>query len=93
MDFKGNPFGPMPYLMATAEYVTKVHAICTKTGNLAQYSYRKSKNDNLVLLGEVEEYEPLSRAAFYKTMLRDKVRNMKVNDPEDLSNKPQDDNA
>ncbi len=66
MDFQGNPFGPMPYLMATAEYVTKVHAICTKTGNLANYSFRKSKNDKLVMLGETEAYEPLSRAAFYK---------------------------
>ena len=84
MDFKGNPFGPMPFLMATAEYVTKVHAICTKTGNLAQYSYRKAKSDALVLLGEVDEYEPLSRAAFYKSMLRDKVRNMKVTDPEEV---------
>ena len=84
MDFKGNPFGPMPHLMATAEYVTKVHAVCTRTGNLAQYSYRKSKNDNLVLLGEVDEYEPLSRAAYYKAMIRDKVRNMKVNDPEEV---------
>jgi len=93
MDFKGNPFGPMPNLMATAEYVTKVHAICTKTGNLAQYSYRKSKNDSLVLLGEVEEYEPLSRAAYYKSMLRDKVRHMKVNDPEDLSKKDDDTHA
>jgi len=88
MDFKGNPFGPMPSLMATAEYVTKVHAVCTRTGNLAQYSYRKSKNDNLVLLGEVDEYEPLSRAAFYKAMMRDKVRNMKVNDPEEVPSKP-----
>lgn len=85
MDFKGNPFGPMPNLMATAEYVTKVHAICTKTGNLAQYSYRKATSDALVLLGEVDEYEPLSRAAFYKSMIRDKVRNMKVNDAEELS--------
>lgn len=66
MDFKGNPFGPMPALMATAEYVTKVHAVCTRTGNLAQYSYRKSATDDLVLLGEKEAYEPLSRAAFYK---------------------------
>ena len=49
MDFKGNPFGPMPNLMATAEYVTKVHAVCTHTGNLAQYSHRKSKDDTLVL--------------------------------------------
>lgn len=87
MDFKGNPFGPMPNLMATAEYVTKVHAICTRTGNLAQYSYRKATSDALVLLGEVDEYEPLSRAAFYKAMLRDKVRNMKVNDAEEISNK------
>lgn len=66
MDFKGNPFGPMPNLMATAEYVTKVHAICTKTGNLAHYSHRKNNNNKLVMLGETENYEPLSRAAFYK---------------------------
>jgi len=93
MDFKGNPFGPMPNLMATADYVTKVHAVCTRTGNLAQYSYRKSKNDNLVLLGETDEYEPLSRAAFYKAMTRDKIRSMKVNDPEEIPNKPKDTNA
>ncbi|WP_411766217.1 thymidine kinase [Winogradskyella sp. A3E31] len=93
MDFKGNPFGPMPNLMATAEYVTKVHAICTKTGNLAQYSYRKAKSDDLVLLGEVDEYEPLSRAAFYKSMLRDKVRNMKVNDAEELTSNEKKRNA
>jgi thymidine kinase len=68
MDFKGNPFGPMPALMATAEYVTKVHAVCTKTGNLAHYSHRTVQNDNLVLLGEVQEYEPLSRAAYFKAM-------------------------
>ena len=93
MDFKGNPFGPMPSLMATAEYVTKVHAICTRTGNLAQYSYRKTKSDELVLLGEVDEYEPLSRAAFYKAMLRDKVRNMNVNDAEEISSKSKNTNA
>jgi len=87
MDFKGNPFGPMPNLMATAEYVTKVHAVCTRTGNLAQYSYRKAKSDDLVLLGEVEQYEPLSRAAYYKSMLRDKVRNIKVNEAEEISPK------
>jgi len=68
MDFKGNPFGPMPALMATAEYVTKVHAVCTRTGNLAHYSYRKAASNNLVLLGETEEYEPLSRAAYYAAM-------------------------
>jgi len=78
MDFKGNPFGPMPALMATAEYVTKVHAICTRTGNLANYSFRKSNNNKLVLLGETEAYEPLSRAAFYKAMLREKINRMDV---------------
>ena len=93
MDFKGNPFGPMPNLMATAEYVTKVHAICTRTGNLAQYSYRKAKSEDIILLGEVDEYEPLSRAAFYKSMLRDKVRNMRVNDPEEISPKQKQSNA
>ena len=65
MDFKGNPFGPMPALMATAEYVTKVHAVCTRTGNLAQYSFRKSHDNSLVVLGEKDVYEPLSRAAFF----------------------------
>ncbi|SDL62475.1 thymidine kinase [Kriegella aquimaris] len=87
MDFKGNPFGPMPALMATAEYVTKVHAICTRTGNLANYSYRKSSNDNLVLLGETGEYEPLSRSAYYKAMLKEKVKHMNVADEEVLENK------
>ena len=69
MDFKGNPFGPMPALMATAEYVTKVHAVCTKTGNLANYSFRKTINEDIVFLGETQEYEPLSRAAYYKALL------------------------
>src|SRR5690554_2317790 len=74
MDFKGNPFGPMPALMATAEYVTKVHAVCTRTGNLANYSYRKSSNDSLVMLGETEEYEPLSRAAYFNAMREHKKK-------------------
>lgn len=87
MDFKGNPFGPMPALMATAEYVTKVHAICTRTGNLAQYSYRKSENDKLVLLGEADVYEPLSRAAYYKAMLQEKINRLEVNEPLELSAK------
>ena len=68
MDYKGVPFGPMPQLMATAEYVTKVHAICSKTGRLAQYSYRLDPNDDLVLLGETQEYQALSRAAFVEAM-------------------------
>ena len=85
MDFKGNPFGPMPNLMATAEYVTKVHAVCTRTGNLAQYSFRKSTKEDLVLLGETEEYEPLSRAAYFKAMLKEKVNHIDVKDSEELT--------
>ncbi|TRO67429.1 thymidine kinase [Christiangramia sabulilitoris] len=93
MDFKGNPFGPMPNLMATAEYVTKVHAVCTRTGNLAQFSYRKAINDDLVFLGENEEYEPLSRAAYYKAMLKERVKKLDVQDPEELKSKPKEENA
>jgi thymidine kinase len=89
MDFKGNPFGPMPNLMATAEYVTKVHAVCTRTGNLAQYSFRKAKSEDLVLLGEVDEYEPLSRAAYFKATMREKIRNIKVKDAEEVPSKPE----
>lgn len=66
MDFEGKPFGPMPNLMATAEYVTKVHAVCTKTGNLAHFSHRTTEDKKLVVLGETENYEPLSRAAYFK---------------------------
>jgi thymidine kinase len=72
MDFKGNPFGPMPALMATSEYVTKVHAVCTKTGNLAHYSHRTTDDKKLVVLGEKENYEPLSRAAYFKASNNDK---------------------
>ena len=68
MDYKGNPFGPMPNLMACAEKVTKVHAICVETGEKANYSFRKSVNEDLVVLGEKKEYEPLSRNAFIKKM-------------------------
>ena len=87
MDFRGNPFGPMPALMATAEYVTKVHAICPRTGNLANYSFRKSQTDRLVMLGETDEYEPLSRAAFYKAMIKEKISRLEVKDPEIVSSK------
>ena len=93
MDFKGNPFGPMPNLMATAEYVTKVHAVCTRTGNLAQFSYRKAINDDLVFLGENEEYEPLSRAAYFKAMLKERVKKLDVKEPEELNSKPTEENA
>lgn len=65
-DFKGVPFGPMPMLMAVAEDVRKVHAICVKCGNLASYSHRLSKSEDLVLLGEHTEYEPLCRECYLK---------------------------
>jgi thymidine kinase len=60
--------------MATAEYVTKVHAVCTHTGNLAQFSHRTSSDDGIVVLGEKETYEPLSRAAFYKANQKKQVQ-------------------
>lgn len=66
MDYTGKPFGPMPLLMASAEYVTKVHAICMSCGNLAQFSHRKIKQEEQVVLGAVEEYEPLCRSCFNK---------------------------
>ncbi len=64
MDFLGKPFGPMPALMAIAEEVTKVHAICVKCGDLAHFSHRTSQNESLVLLGEKDVYEPLCRNCF-----------------------------
>jgi thymidine kinase len=64
MDYKGNPFGPMPALCAIAEDVTKVHAICVECGKLANYSHRLVKNEKLVLLGEKEEYQPLCRECY-----------------------------
>lgn len=64
MDFKGKPFGPIPALLATAEYVTKVHAICMHCGELANHSHRTIQNDKLVLLGESQEYEPLCRRCY-----------------------------
>jgi len=64
MDFKGQPFGPMPALLACAEYVTKVHAICMTCGSLAHVSHRKTAETTLVLLGETDSYEPLCRDCF-----------------------------
>lgn len=86
MDFKGNPFGPMPALMATAEYVTKVHAVCTRTGNLAHYSFRKTAHKDLVLLGEKEVYEPLSRAAYYGAKMQEKKEETDGHRSEEISN-------
>ncbi len=68
MDFSGKPFGPMPQLLARAEYITKVHAICMLCGNIASYSFRKSKIDATVLLGEKDHYEPRCRHCFEKGM-------------------------
>ncbi len=64
MDYLGNPFGPIPSIMSTAEYVTKVHAICMRCGDLAHYSHRTISSDKLVVLGEKESYEPLCRKCF-----------------------------
>jgi thymidine kinase len=64
MDFKGIPFGPMPHLMAIAEYVTKVHAVCVQCGDVANYSYRIVDKEDTVLLGESESYQARCRACF-----------------------------
>lgn len=68
IDFKGIPFGPIPSLLAVAEYVTKVHAICTRCGNLAHYSFRTSGDRGLVVLGAGEVYEPLCRNCYNKAI-------------------------
>ncbi|MCF0176270.1 MAG: thymidine kinase [Bacteroidales bacterium] len=67
-DFKGKPFGPMPGLLAVAEDVQKVHAICVKCGHLANHSHRLSKSNKLVVLGEKEVYEPLCRDCYNKAV-------------------------
>lgn len=68
MDFKGEPFGPIPYLMAKAEYVTKVHAICAVCGDVALYSFRKGGHEQQVLVGEKDLYEPRCRKHFNEGM-------------------------
>ncbi|MCB8994370.1 MAG: thymidine kinase [Bacteroidales bacterium] len=72
MDYLGRPFGPIPGLMATAEYVTKVHAICVRCGNLANHSHRTGLGDKLVVLGETDMYEPLCRFCFAKARAQQK---------------------
>jgi thymidine kinase len=64
MDYLGKPFGQMPTLMAKADYVTKLHAICMQCGNIANYSYRKVANEEQVLLGAKDAYEPRCRACY-----------------------------
>jgi len=71
MDYKGNPFGVMPRLLAVAEYVTKVHAICVKCGNLAYVSHRITPSENLILLGEKDSYIPLCRQCFNNTFKKE----------------------
>ena len=71
MDYQGNPFGPIPKLMAIADDVTKVHAVCVRCGALAQFSHRLAKTDKLVLLGETDSYEPLCRKCFLKAVADD----------------------
>ena len=66
MDYRGKPFGPIPSLLAIADEVTKVHAICVRCGNLAYISHRLVHNDKRVLLGEKDEYEPLCRDCYNK---------------------------
>lgn len=68
MDFEGKPFGPMPNLLAVAEFVTKVHAICAETGELASFSFRLTEANAQVLLGEKDKYEARSRTAFVNGM-------------------------
>ena len=70
MDFKGNPFGPIPALLSIAEYVTKVHAICVRCGDLAHFSHRTGDEEQTILLGEKQEYEPLCRACFNQAVAK-----------------------
>jgi thymidine kinase len=68
MDFRGKPFGPIPALLATAEYVTKVHAICVRCGSLANHSHRTIEDEKLVVLGETNIYEPLCRKCYQEVL-------------------------
>ena len=74
MDYLGKPFGPMPALMAVAEYVTKVHAICVRCGNLAHHSHRIAVGDKLVMLGEKDTYEPICRHCFNRLREEEQAR-------------------
>lgn len=73
MDYLGKPFGPIPYLLAIADEVTKVHAICVRCGSLAYISHRLVHNDKRVLLGEKQEYEPLCRECYNKAVAAEKA--------------------
>ena len=79
MDYLGKPFGPMPALLASAEYITKVHAICVDCGDLAQHSYRFTPNKELVLVGEQESYKPLCRSCFNTLQSKNNSASEKTN--------------
>ncbi|CAN5117056.1 thymidine kinase [soil metagenome] len=68
MDFQGKPFGPMPQLLAIADYITKLHAICVKCGNIANISYRKTTQNEQVIIGELDVYEPRCRKCYYEKL-------------------------
>lgn len=72
MDFEGKPFGPMPFLLAVAEFVTKVHAICAQTGDLGSFSFRLTEDPRQVMLGEAGQYEARSRKAFFDGLKKKK---------------------
>ena len=70
MDYTGKPFGQMPFLLAKADYITKLHAICVRCGNIASFSYRKTMDGGQLLLGEKDRYEPRCRKCFYETAVK-----------------------
>ena len=76
MDYKGQPFGPMPHLLSVAEYITKVHAICVDCGDLAQHSFRFTESEDLVLVGEKESYKPLCRKCYNQKQTDRKSANL-----------------
>ncbi len=82
MDFEGKPFGPMPFLLAIAEFVTKVHAICAQSGELASFSFRLAENKDKVMLGETQEYEARNRRYFIEGMQRQKPKENRNKDKE-----------
>jgi thymidine kinase len=79
MDYRGKPFGPMPHLLAVSEYITKVHAICQHCGNLATHSYRLAADENTVVLGEKDLYEPRCRTCYHMG----NILNLQVNRTEE----------
>ncbi|MTI86682.1 MAG: thymidine kinase [Balneolaceae bacterium] len=91
MDFEGQPFGPMPYLLAIAEYVTKLHAICAESGAIANYSQRIIEKESQVLVGEYDAYEPRARHCFRPPVDQRRGRPIKpFEKPEQISGKKED---